>query len=67
MNVKTYKRGDLSEDGTKRFWGYQSYIRKDGTRSESWIPTNQFQQKWERDRIIGKVADYRRHQREILK
>lgn len=44
MNEVKYKRGDLSPCGTKRFWAYQNYFRKDGQRTITWIPTHRFDQ-----------------------
>lgn len=37
-----YKRGDLSPCGQYRFWQYQAHVRKDGRRSERWIPVHAF-------------------------
>lgn len=44
-----YRRGDLSPCGTMRFWNYQSHVRKDGRKSERWIPVNQFDAHRRRD------------------
>jgi hypothetical protein len=33
---KPFKYGDVREDG-KVFWGYTTYLRADGTRSECWL------------------------------
>ena len=38
-----YKRGDISSCGTKRFWAYQAFVKKDGNRTESWIPTHRYE------------------------
>jgi len=58
----TLKRGDLSPCGTKRFWAYQSFIKKDGNRSESWVPTHQYEAKKAQVSLTNKVSDYLRFQ-----
>jgi len=35
-------RGDFNKDGTKRFWGYRNFIKKDGFFSEVWLITEDF-------------------------
>jgi len=62
----TYKRGDFSPCGTKRFWAYQKFVKRDGKRSESWIPTHQFEAKRKHVSLTGKISDYLRFQRAEL-
>jgi hypothetical protein len=38
-------RGDLSPCGTMRFWQYQTYVKRDGTRAEHWVPKQSFERK----------------------
>jgi len=62
----TYKRGDFSPCGTKRFWAYQAFVKRDGNRSESWVSVERYEA--QRERVIheGKVNGYRRLQLDQL-
>jgi hypothetical protein len=64
------KRGDLSECGKFRFYAYQSYVRKDGCRTETWIPVDEFEdycrKAQERQALNEAKAEYRKQQKQKL-
>lgn len=58
--LNKYKRGDLSPCGELRFWAYLSHVRKDGRKSERWVPAKAFDRYKKQDRERSELTEARR-------
>lgn len=55
MTDINFKRGDWSEDKTKRFWSYRTHIKKDGNFAETWFLKEKFDQQHSENEKKSKV------------
>jgi hypothetical protein len=60
-------RGDLSPCGTMRFWQYQTYVKRDGTRAECWVSTHMYESKKEQAKQIKVLSEAKRDWNDMLR